>query len=124
MSTNEITGDKLVSKPATEAYAAGFDRIFKSNKLPPREKVARFIEWQLRDFVKPLGSCHHYGRQELYALMDFLYGEAPTKPEEGLFYVSPEAQAANKKQMDDFIKENLRCYGTSEKPNHIEGSKR
>ena len=28
MSTNDITGDALRSKPTTEAYAQGWDRIF------------------------------------------------------------------------------------------------
>jgi hypothetical protein len=35
MSKNEITGDRMVSKPVTDAYAEGHERIFGKKKTPP-----------------------------------------------------------------------------------------
>lgn len=35
MSTNDITGDRLVSKVGNEAYREGYDKIFKK---PPKKK--------------------------------------------------------------------------------------
>lgn len=45
MSTNEITGDALRTKPATDAYRANYDAIFKREPTPnpdwPEEADAR-----------------------------------------------------------------------------------
>ena len=38
MATNDITGDKLISKYSTEAYADGWDRIFGNKKKVEEEQ--------------------------------------------------------------------------------------
>ncbi len=35
MSTNDVTGDKLITKQATDAYRDGWDRIFGKKPQPP-----------------------------------------------------------------------------------------
>ena len=60
--------------------------------MKTREEVARFVERQLDDDEphQPKGSAqmvkfgterHHYGAQELRALMDFIYGGEPSDAE-------------------------------------------
>lgn len=40
MSTNDITGDKLISKSTTDAYRDGFERIYgKKNTASDKEKA-------------------------------------------------------------------------------------
>lgn len=34
MSKNDITGDTLISKPSTDAYVDGWDKIFGKKKFP------------------------------------------------------------------------------------------
>lgn len=34
MATNDITGDKLISKPTTDKYASGYDLIWGKKKKP------------------------------------------------------------------------------------------
>lgn len=36
--TNDVTGDALVSKPTTDAYAQGWDRIFGRKPTPVERK--------------------------------------------------------------------------------------
>jgi hypothetical protein len=44
----------------------------------PREKVVKFIVDQLANKKdKPVGGTHHYGKQELRDLLDFIYGGEP-----------------------------------------------
>ena len=35
MSTNDVTGDKLITKQSTDAYRDGWDRIFGKKPQPP-----------------------------------------------------------------------------------------
>jgi hypothetical protein len=57
-----------------------------SIQLKPREKVASFINAQLKDLSEEMfvrkGRKHHYGIQELRDLLDFLYESKPTKESE------------------------------------------
>jgi len=47
-----------------------------------REEAVKKIEYLLGDYDKPKGSQHHFGRQELRNLMDFIYSDTPFWPEE------------------------------------------
>lgn len=50
-----------------------------------REEVARFIEAQLTsgwECTLPKPNTHHYGRQELKELLDFIYRGPPETPTE------------------------------------------
>ncbi len=50
--------------------------------MKTREEVARFVEQQFDarsgySCKLEKGYCHHYGRQEVRELMDFIYGGEP-----------------------------------------------
>jgi hypothetical protein len=52
--------------------------------IKSRREAARFIEKQLHhghECKLEKGSQHHYGKQELRELMDFIYGGEPTDEE-------------------------------------------
>lgn len=53
--------------------------------MKPRTVVAYFINRQLGytyTCPREKGNQHHYGRQELRELLDFIYGGPPTKSDE------------------------------------------
>lgn len=55
--------------------------------MKTREEVARFVEAQF-DWMSGYecklnkGGCHHYGKQEVRELMDFIYGSEPQTDEQ------------------------------------------
>lgn len=56
-----------------------------------REDAVRYITQQFSSGYTTLFSKfdkHHYGLQELKDLLDFIYGEVPTRKEEGLYISS------------------------------------
>lgn len=58
--------------------------------MKPREEVVKFIERQLQpDYELPAGlpkpHTHHYGCQELRALLDYLYDGPPRSAAERLY---------------------------------------
>ena len=48
-STNDITGDSIVSKKSTDAYRENFDRIFKKDNNGTTEKESERSEVEQRD---------------------------------------------------------------------------
>ena len=61
--------------------------VAQENVMKTREEMARFVEHQFDMFGKyecqlPKGGCHHYGKQEVRELMDFIYGGEPQTDEQ------------------------------------------
>lgn len=59
----------------------------KHSGITDREKTARFIDkqleaWQADPDYRPEKSAHHYGKCELWDLLDFIYGGAPSNDTE------------------------------------------
>lgn len=57
--------------------------------MKTREEAARFVEAQFdwtSDYECKLekGGCHHYGKQEVRELMDFIYGGEPASDEQNV----------------------------------------
>jgi hypothetical protein len=50
--------------------------------VKPRNEAVRLILEQLGRYEKKVGQQHHYGRQELRELMDFIYEGEPQGPQE------------------------------------------
>ena len=59
MATNDITGNKLITKPATEAYRNNYDAIFKGKHVDEadygNERAAAMIEAALSEHQYQLG---------------------------------------------------------------------
>ena len=55
MSTNDITGARLVTKPNTKEYEEGYDRIFSKKGYTKEESDSKgigFIQLQNRNLIK------------------------------------------------------------------------
>ena len=53
--------------------------------MKPRKKAAELIRAQFYDAIEgryPKKNAWHYGKMELFELLDFIYGSKPTKEEE------------------------------------------
>jgi hypothetical protein len=52
--------------------------------MKPRNEAVALVLEQLGRYDKKVGRKHHYGRQELRELMDFIYGGEPQSKDEVL----------------------------------------
>ena len=63
-STNDITGDILATKPTTDAYKSGWDRIFGKKKCPEAFKMG---EHACADRSQCFEPCGDLGRSAEHA---------------------------------------------------------
>lgn len=55
MSTNDVTGDRLVTKPATDNYLDNYDRIFKQERksvVLTNEEYNRLLDEAEEEYLK------------------------------------------------------------------------